>query len=43
MKCYSEVELEKTYSDDTNPDEPANEPAKQENLNKSLTIKGFKC
>ena len=27
MKCYSEVELEKTYSDDTNPDEPANEPA----------------
>ena len=24
---YSEVELEKTYSDDTNPDEPANEPA----------------
>ena len=27
MKCYSEVELEKTYSDDTNPDELANEPA----------------
>ncbi len=27
MKCYREVELEKTYSGDTNPDEPANEPA----------------